>query len=245
MQGGEFDGKHNYTRHDRGRFQWMSVDLRGDALDVSHYCLRHGRSLGDGRLRSWELQGREGGDAPLFMLTKQASDRVALEALFKSCGGVDWASKEGWMTDAPLGEWYGVTVDAEGRVIKLDLHYNNLAGPLPRELQQLSALRALYLHGNKLTGPIPAVMGQLRALIDLYLASTGWVTLSKHTDDRALADEAFATAGWAVEGGKGFFSQFRVLMTGPNSAGWDYHNQLWCAGLELYGTLLPEGGACQ
>jgi hypothetical protein len=71
---------------------------------------------------------------PLFMLPKPASDRLALEALFKSCGGAGWEAKGGWMTDAELGEWEGVTVDAEGRVIKLELHANNLAGPLPSEI---------------------------------------------------------------------------------------------------------------
>ena len=68
--------------------------------------------------------------------------------------------------------------------------------------------------------------------------SAGWVTLRKHTNDEVLANKGFATAGWAVEGGKGSFSQFRVLMTGPNSSG---YNRLACAGLELYGTLLPGG----
>ena len=61
---------------------------------------------------------------PLFMLPKQVSDRLALEALYKSCGGADWERKGGWMTDAGLGEWKGVTVDAEGRVTKLDLQNN-------------------------------------------------------------------------------------------------------------------------
>jgi hypothetical protein len=106
---------------------------------------------------------------PLFMLPKQVSDRLALEALFKSCGGAGWEQKGGWMTDAGLGEWEGVTVDAEGRVTKLDLHNNNLAGPLPSELQQLSALNVLYLSYNELTGPVPAELGQLGALTQLLL----------------------------------------------------------------------------
>jgi hypothetical protein len=88
------------------------------------------------------------GRAPLFLLLKPASDRLALEAFFKSTGGADWAEKEGWMTDAELGDWHGVTVDAEGRVIKLDLHENGLAGPLPSDIQQLSALQYLNLYDN-------------------------------------------------------------------------------------------------
>jgi hypothetical protein len=106
---------------------------------------------------------------PLFMLPKAASDRLALEALFKSCCGTGWSRKEGWMTDAGLGEWQGVTVDAEGRVIRLELHCNNLTGRLPSKLEQLSALQELGLSNNALTGPIPAELGWLRGLTSLIL----------------------------------------------------------------------------
>jgi hypothetical protein len=106
---------------------------------------------------------------PLFMLPKEASDRLALEALFKSFGGADWTRKGGWMTEAGLGEWDGVTVDAEGRVVELELYENNLAGALPSEIQQLTALTVLSLESNDLTGPIPAELGQLEALEALYL----------------------------------------------------------------------------
>jgi Leucine-rich repeat (LRR) protein len=102
--------------------------------------------------------------APLFLLLKPASDRLALEALFQSTNGAGWREKGGWMTDADLGEWFGVTVDAEGRVIKVVLEYNGLAGPFPREIQQLSALEQLDLDRNRLTGVIPAELGQLAAL---------------------------------------------------------------------------------
>ena len=106
---------------------------------------------------------------PLFMLPKEPSDRAALEALFKSCGGAGWTNQGGWMTDAALGGWFGVTVNAEGRVIELGLSCNNLAGPLPPEIQQLSALQRLYLFKNRLTGPVLAVLGQLGALTELDL----------------------------------------------------------------------------
>ena len=106
---------------------------------------------------------------PLFLLTKCPSDRLALEALFKSTGGAKWTNKTGWMTDAELGDWHGVTVNAEGRVTYLDLLENGLAGPLPSDLQQLSALQDLDLAKNQLTGPIPAELGQLGALKGLFL----------------------------------------------------------------------------
>jgi Leucine-rich repeat (LRR) protein len=140
----------------------------GALREVPHYAMElfvEGKEepLEDAK-RLWSSE-----KVPLFMLPKQVSDRLALEALYKSCGGADWKRKGGWMTDAGLGEWYGVTLDAEGRVTALDLDYNNLAGPLPTELQQLSALKGLYLNNNKLTGPVPAGLGQLGALTELCL----------------------------------------------------------------------------
>ena len=98
------------------------------------------------------------------MLLNDKPDRLALEVVFKSCGGVDWVSKGGWMTDIDLGKWCGVTVNAEGRVIELELTHNNLAGPLPSELRQLSALKGLDLNSNTLTGPVPAELGQLEPI---------------------------------------------------------------------------------
>jgi hypothetical protein len=113
---------------------------------------------------------------PLFLLLKQASDRLALESFFKSCGGAGWERKGGWMTEAELGEWEGVEVDEEGRVIKLDLRNNGLVGCIPSDIQQLSALRWLNLsydsdgsRKNELTGPIPAEVGRLTALVHLFL----------------------------------------------------------------------------
>jgi hypothetical protein len=105
---------------------------------------------------------------PLFMLPKPATDRLALESLFTSCGGAGWKRQGGWMTGAALGEWEGVTVDAEGRVTELWLRENNLAGPLPSELELLSSLQVLRLDNNMLTGPVPIELhqpwcGQLRS----------------------------------------------------------------------------------
>jgi hypothetical protein len=109
------------------------------------------------------------GRVPLFLLLKQASDRLALESLFRSCGGAGWERKGGWMTEAELREWEGVAVDAEGRVTELDLHNIGLVGSIPRDIQQLSALRKINLRNNELTGPIPAELGQLAGLTELSL----------------------------------------------------------------------------
>ena len=61
------------------------------------------------------------------------------------------------MSDADLGEWYGVTTDGEGYITGLKLYENDLSGEIPAELGQLARLQSLYLYGNSLlTGCIPA-----------------------------------------------------------------------------------------
>ena len=47
-----------------------------------------------------------------------AMDRAALEAFYHALRGPAWDGKPSWGTDAPLGEWTGVSVD-DGRVVGL------------------------------------------------------------------------------------------------------------------------------
>lgn len=96
-------------------------------------------------------------------------DRAVLQTLYRSLGGPDWNRSTGWLTDAPLGDWYGVRVDGEGRVVELRLVSNNLSGRIPFELGNLSRLRELDLAANALVGPIPAAIGNLAQLEELRL----------------------------------------------------------------------------
>ena len=98
------------------------------------------------------------------------SDRDILIALHGATNGTTWDRREGWLTDRPLGEWYGVTVNRKGRVSGVYVSGNNLTGALPPELEGLSELRRLALFGNSsLTGEIPPELGNLATLQDLYL----------------------------------------------------------------------------
>ena len=92
------------------------------------------------------------------------SDREALVALYEATDGPNWTNSENWLTDAPLAQWHGVRVDREGRVTRLELPENGLAGRLPPEIGGLAKLDALELHGNRLTGPIPPELGGLASL---------------------------------------------------------------------------------
>ena len=50
-----------------------------------------------------------------------ATDREALIAVYNALDGPNWEDSENWLTDAPLGEWSGVTTAENGRVIWLQL----------------------------------------------------------------------------------------------------------------------------
>lgn len=96
-------------------------------------------------------------------------DRAVLEALYAATRGLGWINNENWLTDAPMGEWYGVKTDGSGRVVKLELAGNGLAGVIPPELGNLKELQYLDLRENQLTGPIPPELGELTELEALGL----------------------------------------------------------------------------
>ncbi|MCY3664296.1 MAG: SUMF1/EgtB/PvdO family nonheme iron enzyme [Gemmatimonadetes bacterium] len=99
-----------------------------------------------------------------------ARDRAALEALYHATNGDNWKNNNNWLSDRPLGEWYGVTTDDEGRVVQLNLLGNELRGEIPATLDNLSSLRVLNLSGNELGGEIPATLGNLANLQELRLS---------------------------------------------------------------------------
>ena len=99
------------------------------------------------------------------------SDRAALALLYSATRGQGWVNNENWLTDAPLGEWYGVETDESGRVITLKLTQNGLTGVLSPEISQLASLTQLDLYDNQLTGSIPPELGKLSQLRSLGIGS--------------------------------------------------------------------------
>ena len=112
-------------------------------------------------------------DQPEAVVATPAStadaDRAALVALYNATGGADWRVNHKWLSEAPIGEWLGVTTDSDGRVTGIDLSNNQLTGPLPPELGNLTSLQSLYLFANRLTA-IPPELGNLPNLQDLQLS---------------------------------------------------------------------------
>ena len=100
-----------------------------------------------------------------------ASDWHVLLALHETMGsGANWRNDIYWLSELPIGSWYGVTTDSSGRITELALDDNDLSGPIPGELlAKLTNLVSLDLTENELSGPIPAELGMLSNLETLLL----------------------------------------------------------------------------
>ena len=143
----------------------LPVTLARLTLDALHYggtglCVPAGAPF-----RSWlaSIPFHEGTGAECVPL----SDREILSTLYETTDGANWRNKENWLTDAPLGDWQGVEVDDEGRVVRLELPFAGLSGPIPSELGELASLRSLDLGSNGLSGSIPPELGKLARLAQL------------------------------------------------------------------------------
>ncbi len=114
------------------------------------------------------------------------TDREILEVLYNATDGANWTDNTNWLSDEPLGDWHGVTTDADGRVTRLSLSENLLSGRLPSELGSLIRLQHMDLSSrgaicfsggcrptsesaNRLIGEIPSELGNLSDLEGLYL----------------------------------------------------------------------------
>ena len=153
---------------------WLSAETTVAAVDASGLVT----AVGGGAVMVTATAGEVFGDA--LVTVEIDLDRVALVALYNATDGPNWVDNTNWLTDAPLGEWYGVDTDADGRVVRIDLagRWDNetrvyiphgLRGELPIELANLTELTNLDLSRNDLTGSIPPELGNLTELMVLYL----------------------------------------------------------------------------
>ncbi|MDR8390253.1 fibronectin type III domain-containing protein, partial [Aliifodinibius sp. S!AR15-10] len=99
-----------------------------------------------------------------------AGDRQALMDLYNATDGDGWKNNSGWGSGDPSDSWHGVKVDANGRVVRLDLWKNGLEGTLPASIGNLTKLTYLNVKGNRLTGDIPSEIGNMTSLEWLILS---------------------------------------------------------------------------
>ena len=145
----------------------LPLSLADIALRALHYAGTDLCAPVNTPFRDWlsSIPSHDGTGAECPLL----SDREILEALYDATGGPGWTHNENWLTDAPLGEWYGVEADDQGRVVRIWFLANSLTGRIPRELGDMVHLQSLGLYRNRLTGPIPRELGGLANLRSLSL----------------------------------------------------------------------------
>ena len=143
-------------------------DLLRDALypletHQAYQSFRAAEPLEDGQAFVPEDTSERGALVALYY-----ADRDALIAFYDAVNGANWNRNDNWLSDVPLGEWYGVATEA-GRVVELDLSQNQLTGEIPSEIGRLTGLTELDLFGNQLTGEIPPAIGDLDKVTRLSL----------------------------------------------------------------------------
>ena len=147
---------------EQARFVWASSDASVATVDESGLV----RGVATGVATITATSADANAEA---RITVHQVDRAVLVALYETTNGPDWVEDDGWLSDRPVGEWYGVTTGESGRVTGLRLMGNNLTGPIAPELALLSHLEVVDLERNLLEGPIPAVLGSLPELRHLDL----------------------------------------------------------------------------
>lgn len=122
-----------------------------------------------------------------------STDSLALVDLYNSLNGATWNNP--WDLSQPVSTWFGITLDANKKVmhialpnqnisgtisstigclnelVTLDFSFNQIEEEIPLELGQLIQLERLNLKYNNLSGSIPKELGDLSKLMQLDLFS--------------------------------------------------------------------------
>ncbi|WP_419858193.1 leucine-rich repeat domain-containing protein [Candidatus Palauibacter irciniicola] len=121
-------------------FSWASSDGSVVTVDAGGLVT----AVSGGTAAVTVREGSSGLNATALLVVAD-DPRDVLFQLHTAMRGHFWINSENWRTDAPLGTWYGVTTDEQGRVIELDLSDNGLAGSIPPAIARLATLVVLDL----------------------------------------------------------------------------------------------------
>lgn len=85
----------------------------------------------------------------------QTGDASVMQELKKN---LNPPSSLGWVDSDPC-KWQHLQCDKQGRVIRIQIGNQGLTGSLPTSLNKLTNLQILEVHWNQLTGPLPSLSG--------------------------------------------------------------------------------------
>jgi Leucine-rich repeat (LRR) protein len=93
------------------------------------------------------------GLAQAALAQSRLQDSLALVDLYNATNGANWRDRTNWLSANPMNTWYGIALDAQGRVRRIQLQSNQLSGSIPNF--NLPNLQSLNLSWNQLNGTIP------------------------------------------------------------------------------------------
>ena len=98
-----------------------TVAISGDSVAVA------GVAIGSAEITATAADGSSSASQHFTVSVVPLGDRAVLHVLYDELGGDNWTYNTNWKTDRPLGEWYGVGTDADGRVDSLGLERTSSA----------------------------------------------------------------------------------------------------------------------
>ena len=173
--GGE-ENKYQWYGDGYGNFTDDDVAIGGATSDTLRVALSQARAvyycvITNPRVPDLTLYSeRVSSSAPEHIVAAHEADSLVLANFYRATGGSGWANDRGWL-EGPLGSWFGVALNEEGRVKELYIRHNNLTGLLPEEVGALAALERLDLAANEMLGRLPESLGRLTSLTYLALGS--------------------------------------------------------------------------
>jgi Leucine-rich repeat (LRR) protein len=94
-----------------------------------------------------------------------------LRAFFISTNGPEWNTKTNWLSHGDICQWYGISCDGDGSVVKLVLEDNGLKGTPSQSIFKLSQLNELDLQKNEIDFDFDGIE-EATNLEVLYLSNT-------------------------------------------------------------------------
>ena len=171
--GGTVDGKLP-TSGNWLEYVYLHDNLMGSGSDLSPDL------SGLPRLRELSLWGNTDPTGTVELHSTKTSsviDRAALRFFYYANGGSGWTKRANWTWKyAPLGQWYGVTTNSEGRVTGINLGDNGLKNGITNSIEALSALTALrLLYNGNLGGTLPERLADISGLsyVDIRCTRVG------------------------------------------------------------------------
>ena len=138
-------------------------------LDEFHATITN-EALPDLTLTSHRVRAGGASGCTTQQYANAADSSLLVDFFNRTHGSLLWHTHTGWLEE-PVSQWYGITLDASGRVTEVNLPNNNLIGQLPlSQLDQLPHLSYLDVSGNEFSGTIPKGLGELTQLEYLDLS---------------------------------------------------------------------------